>query len=118
MGGRRKLICIILTLCALNVFAQTDETADSVALVMEADTSSVWVLPDLFSAYDSSFSFIRFNDDTLCWGRDSMTLVRFYEKWGRVNRTRKGNVHIMHIGGSHVQAGTMSHRIRKHVLAE
>ena len=118
MGGHRKLICIILTLCALNVFAQTDETADSVALVMEADTSAVWVLPELFSAYDSSFSFIRFNDDTLFWGRDSMPLVRFYEKWDRVNRTRKGNLHIMHIGGSHVQAGTMSHRIRKHVLAE
>lgn len=118
MGGRRKLICIILTLCALNVFAQTDETADSVALEMEADTSAVWVLPELFSAYDSTFAFIRFNDDTLCWGRDSMPLVRFYEKLDRVIRTRMGNVHIMHIGGSHVQAGTMSNRIRRHVLAE
>lgn len=118
MGGRRKLICIILTLCALNVFAQTDETADSVALEMEADTSAVWVLPELFSAYDSTFAFIRFNDDTLCWGRDSMPLVRFYEKLDRVIRTRMGTVHIMHIGGSHVQAGTMSNRIRRHVLAE
>ena len=118
MGGRRKLICIILTLCALNVFAQTDETADSVALEMEADTSAVWVLPELFSAYDSTFAFIRFNDDTLYWGKDSMKLVRFYQKWNDVIQNKRGNVHIMHIGGSHVQAGTMSHRIRKHVLAE
>jgi lysophospholipase L1-like esterase len=118
MGGRRKLICIILTLCALNVFAQTDETADSVALEMEADTSAVWVLPELFSAYDSTFAFIRFNDDKLYWGKDSMKFERFYQKWNDVIQNKRGNVHIMHIGGSHVQAGTMSNRIRRHVLAE
>ena len=118
MGRCAKLILIALILSSMTAFAQVDETADSVALVMEADTSVVWVLPELFSAYDSTFSFIRFNDDTLCWGKDSMPLVRFYEKLARVNRTHQGNVHIMHIGGSHVQAGTMSNRIRRHVLAE
>lgn len=118
MGGRAKLILITLILSSMTAFAQIDETADSIALEMEADTSAVWVLPELFSAYDSTFAFIRFNDDTLCWGKDSMPLVRFYEKLDRVIRTRKGNVHIMHIGGSHVQAGTMSNRIRRHVLAE
>ena len=99
-------------------FAQTDETTDSVALEMQSDTSAVWVLPELFSDYDSTFSFIQFNDDTLYWGKDSMRLVRFYQKWNDVIQNKQGNVHIMHIGGSHVQAGTMSHRIRKHVLAE
>jgi lysophospholipase L1-like esterase len=118
MGRCAKLTLIALILSSMTAFAQVDETTDSVALEMEADTSAVWVLPELFSAYDSTFAFIRFNDDTLCWGKDSMPLVRFYEKLDRVIRTRKGNVHIMHIGGSHVQAGTMSHRIRKHVLAE
>ena len=118
MGGRRKLILILLILCVVQSFAQCDEPADSVAMAMQSDTAAVWVLPEMFSDYDSTFSFIRFNDDTLYWGRDSMPLVRFYEKWNDVIRTRKGNVHIMHIGGSHVQAGTMSHRIRKHVLAE
>lgn len=118
MGRRAKLTLITLILSSVTAFAQVDETADSVALEMEADTSAVWVLPELFSSYDSTFSFIRFNDDTLCWGKDSMPLVRFYEKLDRVIRTRKGNIHIMHIGGSHVQAGTMSNRIRRHVLAE
>ena len=118
MGRCAKLTLIALILSSMTAFAQVDETTDSVALEMEADTSAVWVLPELFSAYDSTFAFIRFNDDTLCWGKDSMPLVRFYEKLDRVIRTRRGNVHIMHIGGSHVQAGTMSHRIRKHVLAE
>ncbi len=102
----------------MTAFSQTDVTADSVALVMESDTSAVWALPEMFSEYDSTFSFIHFNEDTLYWGKDSMNLVRFYDKLDRVIRTRKGNVHIIHIGGSHVQAGTMSHRIRKHVLAE
>ena len=97
MGGRAKLTFIILIISSMTAFAQVDETADSVAMVMEADTSAVWVLPELFSAYDSTFSFIHFNDDTLFWGKDSMPLVRFYEKWDRVNRTHKGYVHIMHI---------------------
>ncbi|MBR3551607.1 MAG: hypothetical protein IKO09_06420, partial [Bacteroidales bacterium] len=118
MGRCAKLTLISLILSSMTAFAQVDEAADSVALEMEADTSAVWVLPELFSSYDSTFSFIRFNDDTLCWGRDSMPLVRFYEKLDRVIRTRMGTVHIMHIGGSHVQAGTMSNRIRRHVLAE
>ncbi len=121
MGSRRKIVLIALLFCVFSAFAQTDDTdvsADSVALVMEADTTTAWVLPEMFSDYDSTFAFIRFNGDTLVWGRDSMPLVRFYEKWERVNRTHKGNVHIIHIGGSHVQAGTMSNRIRRHVLAE
>ena len=118
MGYGAKIVLITLIFSSMFAFAQVNETADSVASVMESDTSSVWVLPEMFSDYDSSFSFIRFNEDTLYWGKDSMNLVRFYEKFDRVIRTRKGNVHIIHIGGSHVQAGTMSHRIRKHVLAE
>jgi len=118
MGGRRKLILVSLIICVMQLFAQTDETTDSVAIEMQMDTSAVWVLPELFSDYDSTFSFIHFNEDTLYWGKDSMNLVRFYQKWNDVIQNKRGNVHIMHIGGSHVQAGTMSHRIRKHVLAE
>jgi len=118
MGVRRKLILIPLIICVMQSFAQTDETTDSVAIEMQMDTSAVWVLPELFSDYDSTFSFIHFNEDTLYWGKDSMKLVRFYQKWNDVIQNKQGNVHIMHIGGSHVQAGTMSHRIRKHVLAE
>jgi len=118
MGRCAKLTLITLILSSMTAFAQVDEAADSVALEMEADTSAVWVLPELFSSYDSTFSFIRFNDDTLYWGKDSMRLVRFYQKWNDVIQNKRGNVHIMHIGGSHVQAGTMSNRIRRHVLAE
>ena len=48
MGGRAKLTFIILIISSMTAFAQVDETADSVAMVMEADTSAVWVLPELF----------------------------------------------------------------------
>lgn len=63
-------------------------------------------------------TYIHLDEDTLYWGRDSMTLVRFYEKLERVLTTHQGNLHIVQIGGSHIQAGTMTHRFRKHLLDE
>lgn len=63
-------------------------------------------------------TYIHLDEDTLYWGRDSMTLVRFFEKLEQVLTTHQGNLHIVQIGGSHIQAGTMTHRFRKHLLDE
>lgn len=65
---------------------------------------------------DTAYSFIRINSDTLYWGHDSMNLVRFYQNLAKVYASKQGNINIMQIGGSHVQAGTMSHRIRANLL--
>lgn len=59
---------------------------------------------------------IQFDIDTLYWGHDSLTLVYFYQKLDQLLKTKQGNLHILHIGGSHVQAGTLTHRIRQHLL--
>ena len=74
------------------------------------------ILLDSFFAYDSSFSFIKFDEDTLYYASDSSVISNFYKKMDKITSERKGNLHIMHIGGSHVQAGTMSNRIRRHIL--
>ena len=47
----------------------------------------------------------------------SVTMRGFFEKWKDVEQSGHGRVSIMHIGGSHVQAGTMSHRIRQKLVA-
>ncbi len=61
-------------------------------------------------------TYIHLEEDTLYWGRDSITLVHFYKRLSQLMTTKQGNLHIVHIGGSHVQAGTMTHRIRKRLL--
>lgn len=118
MGRRGKIVFAVLVMLAMKMSAQVTEPADSVALVMQDDTSAVWVLPEMFSAYDSTFSFIRFNEDTLYLAQNHEKMDFFYAKLAEVLNTKEGNVHIMHIGGSHVQAGTMSNRIRRHLLRD
>lgn len=66
---------------------------------------------------DTAYSFIRVDADTLYWGHDSTNLVNFYQKLANVCNTKQGHVNILHIGGSHVQAGTLSHRLRTHLLS-
>ncbi len=61
---------------------------------------------------------IQFEIDTLYWGHDSMALVRFFTQLDQLLATKRGNMHIIQMGGSHVQAGTMTHRIRTHLLDE
>ena len=61
-------------------------------------------------------TFIRYAADTLSFDRNSTTMRAFFDKFGKVVSSRKGNISIMHIGGSHVQAGTFSHRLRMNLL--
>lgn len=63
-----------------------------------------------------TLDFANFAADTIYFSSDTSLLVPFFHKYDSVLRTHKGNVSILHIGGSHVQAGTMSHRIRKNIL--
>ncbi|MCQ2605836.1 MAG: GDSL-type esterase/lipase family protein [Bacteroidales bacterium] len=41
-------------------------------------------------------------------------LTLFYEKLLQTLRTKQGQISILHIGGSHIQADMMSHQIRSH----
>lgn len=60
--------------------------------------------------------FAHFEADTLVFNADTSLLVPFFNKFDSVVNMRKGHVSILHLGASHVQAGTMSHRIRKNLL--
>jgi len=63
-----------------------------------------------------TLDFARFDADTFYFSQDTSLLVNFYRKLDSVIQFKQGNVNIIHIGGSHVQAGVMSHRIRQHLL--
>lgn len=93
----------------------TDTTGIDLTTVPDTVVVDTVVAEDLYEPGETS---IQYGIDTLYWGGDSTTLKNFFDKWQRLMATRQGNLHIVHIGGSHVQAGTMTHRIRKHLLDE
>lgn len=65
-----------------------------------------------------TLDFAHFENDTLSFDTATSNLIPFFKKMDEVIESGKGNINIMHIGGSHVQAGTMSHRIRYNLLSD
>ena len=62
------------------------------------------------------YPFINYSADTLIFDPDSTNLNHFFEKYNQMIQSEKGHINILHIGGSHVQAGTFPHTIRQHIL--
>ena len=79
-------------------------------------TAVVISAQNVTSDLGEKYPFINFSADTLAYNRQSKTMGYFFQKLGTTLITKKGNVNIMHIGGSHVQAGVMSHRLRTSML--
>ena len=65
-------------------------------------------LPDL--------SFGHFERNYLIFPGDSTAMERFFQKMDSVVFFGEGNVNIMHIGGSHVQAGVFTQQFRDNLL--
>lgn len=63
-----------------------------------------------------SLDFAHFEVDTLAFNQQNSLLVPFFQKFNSVVTSADGNVNIVHIGSSHVQAGTLSHTIRRNIL--
>ncbi len=61
-------------------------------------------------------SFIFYGSNELRYDANSQPMKTFFHKWQRIVSTRQGNLNIVHIGGSHVQAGTMSNTIRCNLM--
>ena len=60
--------------------------------------------------------FARFDRNFLIYPGDSAAMERFFDKLDELLFTGKGNISIMHIGGSHVQAGVFSQEMRDNIL--
>jgi len=62
------------------------------------------------------FSFTHFDRNHLQYPGDNQTMERFFDKLDTLFFTGQGHVNIMHIGGSHVQAGVFSQQMRDNLL--
>lgn len=63
-----------------------------------------------------TLNFAQFDKNELVFSQDTSLLMPFFEKFNSVVTSGEGNINIVHIGASHVQAGTFPHRIRKNLL--
>ena len=64
------------------------------------------------------YKFINHEANVLHYDSASPSMQAFFDRWQRVMSTGSGNLHIVHIGGSHVQAGVLSNTIRCRLLAD
>ena len=62
------------------------------------------------------YKFTRFDRNHLIYPGDSVAMERFFDKLDSLFFTGQGHVSIMHIGGSHVQAGVFSQQMRDNLL--
>ena len=63
------------------------------------------------------YPFLNREANVLHYDTNSAPMEFLFQKWQRVATTGQGNLSILHIGGSHVQAGTLPHRLRTNILS-
>ena len=64
-----------------------------------------------------NYSFAHFERNRILYPGDSLPMERFFQKLDSVLFLGDGNVSIMHIGGSHVQAGVFTQQFRDNLLS-
>lgn len=62
------------------------------------------------------YSFTHFDRNQLIYPGDSISMEQFFEKLDTLLFTGQGKINILHIGGSHVQAGVFSQQMRDNLL--
>ena len=71
---------------------------------------------DIQSATIPTYQFIDYNHIMIqVPGKDSTRLNRFFQKIDTLLEVGEGQINILHIGGSHVQADMFSHRVRQNL---
>ena len=70
-----------------------------------------------FVSTGQEYSFIKYDANVLHYDSASPAMTALFDRWQRIAATGSGNLNIVHIGGSHVQAGTLSNTIRCNLLA-
>ena len=64
------------------------------------------------------YPFIRYNANVLHYDSSSATMKYFFQKCNKLASTGKGAVNIVHIGGSHVQAGVFPNQVRVRIMQQ
>lgn len=64
------------------------------------------------------YSFMNYSSNNIqIPGKDSSLIKLFYKKIDKLLKEEKGQINILHIGGSHVQADMFSHQVRRNLEA-
>ncbi|MDR2868143.1 MAG: GDSL-type esterase/lipase family protein [Bacteroidales bacterium] len=63
-----------------------------------------------------TLSFANFQANGFTYDTNTSLLIPFFINFDAVVQSGQERINILHIGGSHVQAGTLSHRIRKAIM--
>lgn len=134
----RQIVAFLLLFSALPAMAQVVGESDSIPDIPTVtdtmginliDIDTLTCLPVAVDSlatdtviaeelYDPDDTRIQYAIDTLYQGPEGRNLEGFFNMLKDLMATRKGHLHIVQIGGSHIQAGTMTHRFRKHLLDE
>ncbi|MBQ8703214.1 MAG: hypothetical protein IJ524_02430 [Bacteroidales bacterium] len=64
-------------------------------------------------ARGQEYDFIRYDSNLLRYDSNAAPMQAFFSRWERMTTSGTGNINIVHIGGSHVQAGTLPNTIRR-----
>ncbi len=65
---------------------------------------------------ETTYPFVRYSANHLHYDTASSCMQSFFARWRNIARYRQGNLNIVHIGGSHVQAGMMTQTIRERLV--
>ncbi len=68
------------------------------------------------AARGQEYDFIHYDSNRIHYDSASPAMQAFFERWQRIVETGSGNLNIVHIGGSHVQAGSLSNTVRCRLL--
>ncbi len=64
------------------------------------------------------YKFIRYSANVLHYDSASPSINRLLNRWERLQTTHQGNINIVHIGGPHVQAGSLTNAVRCNIMAD
>ncbi len=109
---RKIFIFLLFTLTSFATNAQQTNTANVVQ--QGVDTVATVAPPHYYVPRD--YSFIKYDLDTLYFSLDTSLLVPFFHKFNYAKYSEDANLHIVHIGGSHVQGGMFPHTIRREII--
>ena len=71
----------------------------------------------LHAQSDDRYDFIRYDSNMLRYDSASPAMQALVRRWQHLVATGSGNINVVHIGGSHVQAGVLSNTLRTRLLA-
>ena len=86
-------------------------------ILLAASMAALW-LAAAGCRGQNQYPFIHREANVLRYDSTSTSLHRFFNKWNRVASTGQGTLNIIHIGGSHVQAGVFPHQVRTHIMQQ